>query len=250
MKLKDLVKYINDLLAVKEISDSSQNGLQVEKNGSVSRIGIAVDASLATFKKAKKRKVDFLIVHHGLFWSKPVEITGLYYKRISYLIKNDIALYGAHLPLDLHSELGNNAQIAKALHLLNVEPFGEYHGVPIGVMGKIAKSEKASEYVKMLENRFKVEFDKYLFGKKRIRKIGIVSGGGDSLVEDAVKSGLDLFISGELGHSTYHVMKEYKINCVFGGHYFTETFGVKALGNHLKEKFGIPVVFLDVPTGL
>ncbi|MCK4668481.1 Nif3-like dinuclear metal center hexameric protein [Candidatus Dependentiae bacterium] len=250
MNLKQLEKYLNDYLRVKEISDSSQNGLQVEMKGPVNRIGLAVDASLETFRKAKKKNVNLILVHHGLFWGQPIEITKLFYKRISFLIKNNIGLYASHLPLDMHPEVGNNAQIAEKLNLSNLKFFADYHGSDIGILGNLPKTLTYRSFIKNLKKVFKTDFKILHFGKAKVKKIGIISGGGGSFVEAAAQIGVDVYLTGEISHSSYHSIKEYGLNCVFGGHYFTETFGVKALGKHLKKKFNLTTIFLDSPTGM
>ncbi|HDS09221.1 MAG TPA: Nif3-like dinuclear metal center hexameric protein [Firmicutes bacterium] len=250
MDLKSLTGYLDTYLKIAEISDSSQNGLQVEMSGPVKRLGLAVDASEAAFRMGKKKKVDLIIVHHGLFWGKPFTVTDLYYNRISLLIKNNIGLYASHLPLDMHPEVGNNVQIARLLNLSKIKEFGEYHGNYIGVTGFLEKALCFSDFMKLLIKTFKSGFNSMPFGKKRIRKVGIVSGGGSSMIRDAVLEDADVFITGEVSHGNFHSVKEYKINLVTGGHYFTETFGVKSLGEHLRKKFGLQIQFLDIPTGL
>ncbi|MDD3627723.1 MAG: Nif3-like dinuclear metal center hexameric protein, partial [bacterium] len=227
MELFKLTGYLDKYLRISEISDSSQNGLQVEKQGSVKSIGLAVDASESTFKLALQKNVDMIIVHHGLFWGHPFLITELNYKRISLLVKNNIGLYASHLPLDMHPKVGNNAQIAKKLNLKKVKEFGEYHGNYIGMIGDLGRSLSFNDFLKQLKVLFKSDFIPYHFGKKTIKKVGIVSGGGASMLKDAVDYKADVFITGEISHGNYHSILEYKINLITGGHYFTETFGVK-----------------------
>lgn len=250
MKLKEITDYLDNYLRIGEIEDVSQNGLQVSCQVEINKAVFAVDASLEVFEKANEADADIIIVHHGLFWGNPFLITDINYDRIAYLIKNDMALYAAHLPLDMHPEVGNNAQLAEALGLVNLEEFGDYHGETIGIKGDLKNALEYNEFLEELRSKFNKDFLDFHFGRETIKSIGIISGGGSSMLKDARDAGVDLFFSGETGHSSYHTMKEYKLNAVFGGHYFTETFGVKALGQLLTEKFKLDTEFLDSPTGL
>ncbi|MBR9691358.1 Nif3-like dinuclear metal center hexameric protein [Candidatus Woesearchaeota archaeon] len=249
VKLNSIVRFLNKELNVRKILDSSRNGLQVKTNKDIKKIGFAVDACLSTFEKAKKAKVDLLIVHHGLKWKgqKYKEITK---KRENFLKKNKIALYGCHLPLDAHKRYGNNIKLCEILNLQKVKRFGKYHKTTIGFQGEFQKAKSIRVIANVLNKTLKTKTNIYPFGKNKIKKIAICSGYGIDLLEEAVKKGVDLFIVGETDHNSVNRTKDYKINVIEAGHYATETVGVKALMPLIKEKFNIQTRFIDNPTGL
>jgi len=251
MKLKKLVAYLDDTLNIKNFAaDSSMNGLQVEASSDVRRIATAVDVSDRSIRKADASDADLLIVHHGLFWGEPVPITGVMAKRIELLLSRGLSLYAAHLPLDAHPDIGNNAQLAGLLGLEKREQFGNYHGMTIGLCGLLPRPLVPAGIARKLKKGLGAETRIFRFGPERVRKLGIVSGAGASLVGDAAAAGCDTLLTGETSHSAYHTAREARLNLVCGGHYATETVGVKALGALLTAEFGLPVKFMDVPTGL
>ncbi len=250
MELYELVNYMDDYLKINEVDDASINGLQVEGKRDIKKICLGVDSSLEIFKEVSKRKADLLIVHHGIIWGGLKSIRGFVKERISYLLENDISLYGAHLPLDLHQEVGNNIQLTKILNLCDPVPFGSYRGVKIGYKGKYENSKNLKEICKNLENCLSAKVESFEFGPQNISSVGIVSGGGASAFEDCIKEGLDLFITGEPSHVIYHTAKEVGINLIFAGHYATEKLGVMALGKKIEDKYGVKTDFIDIPTGL
>lgn len=250
MKTKDFADYLDDLLKIRDVEDDSLNGLQVENSGEVNKVATAVDTSVEAIEKAKKLEANFLFVHHGLLWSKPVPLKGAIYRRIQLLIESDIALYAAHLPLDLHPELGNNAQVEKILGWTTIGDFGEYHGTVIGKEVEFDKPVRLSEIVDQLRERLNCEPKIWNFGPKQVKRLGYVSGGGLSMLRQAIDAGMDLYITGEPAHSFYWIAKEAGISVIFGGHYATETLGVKAVGEVIQKKFGLETVFIDLPTGL
>lgn len=250
MKTRDLSNYLDELLRIRAIEDDSINGLQVENGGKVEKVALAVDASAAAMERARDLDADFLFVHHGLFWGKPVPLTGSMYQRIRLLVESDIALYSAHLPLDLHPEVGNNAQIQKVLGWPTVGDFGEYHGTLIGKAVCFKEPVPFSAIVNQLRDGFQCEPIVWDFGSEKVERLGYVSGGGLSMLEQAIEAGMDAYITGEPKHTFYWTAKEARINVVFAGHYATETLGVKAVGEDLRKKFGLETVFIDLPTGL
>jgi len=245
-----LTEFLDQELRVAEISDSSVNGLQVANTGEINKIALAVDASQAAFEKAREERADMLIVHHGLLWEKPVPLTGLMYERVKTLIQNDICLYAAHLPLDLHPELGNNAQITQLMNWPEAEDFGEYHGSVIGKAVTLNKEMDVEDLIRLLKEKLDTPLTAWTFGSRNVRKLGIVSGGGLGMLQEAVDGKFDVFITGEPGHSHYWTAREAGIHVIFGGHYATETLGVKAVGRLLEKKWGMETVFIDLPTGL
>ena len=248
--LAALVTHCDTLLRTTAIGDydGAVNGLQVENSGAVTRIAATVDASLATVKFAIKAKADLLIVHHGLFWSPSHPWTGKKYELLRALIENNIAVYSSHLPLDAHPQLGNNAQLADALGFKKLRPFFETHGQPIGLQttANISRDELAASLGRATGAKPKV----IPGGAAICRRIGIVTGGAGGDLKKAAAAGVDTFITGEGPHWTYALAEELKLNVLYGGHYATETFGVKALAAHLSKKFRVPWTFLDHPTGL
>jgi len=251
MNRDELVQYLDSYLRVGEIEDASQNGLQVEAPGNVRKVAVAVDASLAAFQQAVAVGAQLLIVHHGLFWDKSLLLVGPHYRRIATLIQGGCGLYGVHLPLDAHPQAGNNAELARLLELQGTESFGDYHGVPIGVAGRLAPALSVSGVVERLNEALGSPAARVLAcGPERVERIGCVSGGAMSMVDQVAAAGLDTYITGETDHTFFHHAAELGINVLFWGHYATETLGVRALARHLEEQFDLATEFLDIPTGM
>lgn len=247
MDLKAITEYLDSELHIDAFEDTSHNGLQVENSGRVRRICAGVDASMAFFEAAALRKGDLLICHHGLSWGDSLKrITGLAYRRIRYLVEHDMALYACHLPLDAHPVLGNNAQIARALGLRGIKPFGLYHGTPIGCCGTLPRAVPYTEFKQQVKRLFGRMIGTMKFGKDRIRTVAIVSGGAADEVVQAAEAGIDLYITGEPKLSAWHPAQEHGINVLFAGHYATEVFGVRAVAERLQERFGIQAEFIDL----
>ena len=250
MELKKLNKFLDEYLKISEIEDVSVNGLQVEGKKNCEKICFAVDASLETFKLAKKENADMLFVHHGMIWGGIKKVTGINYIQLKFLIDNKISLYAAHLPLDKHEEVGNNIQFLKIFGInKNIEDFGKYHGIKIGYAGRFEKEKNLSDFVSEIEKQLNTKCKILKFGKEKIKSVGVVSGGAASLIDEAIEE-VDCFVTGEPSHQIYHIAKEGKINVIFAGHYATETVGVKAMAELIGKKFGIETKFIDVPTGL
>jgi dinuclear metal center YbgI/SA1388 family protein len=250
MKRDELVAYLDDYLQVKAIEDRSNNGLQVEGAEGVSCLAFAVDAGLAAFQGAQAAGAQMLIVHHGLFWGEPILVTGIHRRRLLALLDAGISLYASHLPLDLHPEVGNNATLARWLGLQGVAPFGNYRGQPIGVGGQLPEACSLDRFVTQVAGVLGEPVAQvWPFGPTAVLKVGIISGSAADLVDEAAAAGLDLFFTGEVSHSVYHQARELGINVVYGGHYATETAGLKALAGHLAARFALQTLFLDLPTG-
>jgi len=248
MELKKITAFLDRELRVRKIKDESVNGLQVIANKNIERVGFAVDGCLSTFEKAKKENVDLLIVHHGIKW-KPQKYKEQTNQRENYLKKNKISLYGVHLPLDAHSEYGNNIGLARILGLRKIKKFGVYHGESLGYSGIFEKSMSLNQIAGILNKSLKTKCSVLDYGKDKIKTIGIVSGGGSDAIEEAVKKKLDCFLLGETYHGGVCRIRDYKLNVILGGHYKTEIVGVKSLMPLLKEKFNVQTVFIDNPTG-
>ena len=246
----DIVEYADQYLRIAECGDWSHalNGLQVENSGRVTKIGAAVDASSRTFAAAQSEGVDLLIVHHGLFWPGVQPITGPLRRQLAFLFEHDIALYSAHLPLDVHPLVGNNAQLAAALGLETTEPFLEAKGQLVGL--KATAQIARDDLVRRLENSLGSLVKAFAHGPAQTERIGVVTGGAGSEIYAVAREGVDTFVTGEAPHWAAVAADELGINLLLGGHYATETFGVKALAGHLSERFGLPWKFVDAPTGL
>jgi dinuclear metal center YbgI/SA1388 family protein len=251
LNLHELVVYLDRYLDLANVPDypGAANGLQVENSGAVAKIAACTDACQATIEASVGIGADLMLVHHGLFWGRGLEpLTDRSYKRIRPLISNDIAVYSAHLPLDLHSEVGNNVQLAGGIDLSVSGRFAEFEGCAIGVWGELELSrEELTRRLADLLGR-----DPFLIpaGPDTTRRVGVVTGGAGAHIRDARDAGLDTFITGEGQHYTYFDADEWGLNVYYAGHYATETLGVKALARHLGEEFGLDWEFIDNPTGL
>lgn len=248
--LSKIVAYTNKLLRLDTFEDypGAVNGLQVENRGRVRRIASAVDASLATVKLAIDAQAELLVVHHGLFWSSSVPWTGRRYELLRQLLDNDLAVYSAHLPLDAHPRFGNNALLCRALGLRQLKPFFPSKGQMIGLRGRVAVER--DDLVIRLARAVGGPVKLLPGGPTHCRMIGVVTGGAGAELKLAAEAGVDTFITGEGPHWTFAQAEELGINVLYGGHYATETFGVKALGRHLARRYQVTWVFLDHPTGL
>jgi dinuclear metal center YbgI/SA1388 family protein len=242
--LNALVNYCNQRINCVGFPDypKALNGLQVENAGTVTHIGAAVDAGRLPFEKAVAAGVDFLIVHHGLFWNPPIPLTGNAYNKIQLLLQNNIALYSAHLPLDAHPEIGNNACIAHHLEAEIDSFIFPFEGRPIGVKAAITY-DRAS-----LKNRLTALFPQQKsleFGSAHPCRIAICSGSGSSVINQLQQNGCDTLITGEAQQHHYNLAQEAGINLYLCGHYATERFGVQALGKELANHFNLPFTFLE-----
>jgi dinuclear metal center YbgI/SA1388 family protein len=251
LRLDTLVRYLDDYLRLaEEVADAPEalNGLQVGNSGEITKLAAAVDLCAATVRLAAEQRADCLLVHHGLFWGGLRPLVGPAYTRVASLIKGNIALYAAHLPLDRHADVGNNSVLARMLGIKIRGDFGSYHGAPIGVWGEYSgtRDELTWAVTKALGTAPRV----FPFGPERVHRVGIVTGAGGSLIPQAAAAGLDTYITGEGQHWTFFDAEELALNVLYAGHYATETVGVKALAEHISKKFDLPWVFLDHPTGL
>ncbi len=253
MTLPEIDAYFRKILAIDEFArdDRSQNGIQIARSDSdISHIAFAVDASLETARRAAEWGAGLLVVHHGLFWSASLTITGVHYGRIREFIERDLALYAIHLPLDQHDTLGNNAVMADRLELEDREPFGEHHGKCIGWKGRLPAPMTLEQVSRQVFASADDQLGVLPFGPEQCRTVGIVSGGAPGDVTQAIDQGLDLFLTGEPSHTIYHHCLEAGINVIFGGHYQTEVWGVRALSTRCAQDLNLETTFMDLPTGL
>ncbi len=250
MHLDEVVRYLNELLSVPLTGDypNALNGLQVGNLGGLSKIGAAVDACEAVIGEAAAAGVDFLLVHHGLFWGGLSPLTGASYRKTRTILEADMAVYSAHLPLDAHPRFGNNALLAKAVGLGNGEPFFPDFGHPIG--WKFDAEINREVLRGLIERAVGGPVRLAPGGPVVARKIGIVTGGAGGGVARAASDGVDTFITGEGPHWSFTAAEELGVNLFYAGHYATETFGVKALAAEISKTFAVPWQFIDHPTGL
>jgi dinuclear metal center YbgI/SA1388 family protein len=249
MKTIDLIQYLDNYLNIQAISDYGPQGLQVEAdNDSIERIALAVDVAPPIIQAAAQWQADMLLVHHGILWRTVERIAGPLGARVRSLLQNNMHLYAAHLALDAHPEVGNNAQLANILGLKDVAWWCQVNGVDIGVIGTLDMPlTKLSEEV---ETRLNTQVRVLAHGAAHVQRLAIVSGFGADRVLEAKRMGADTLLTGEMSHANYWAASDYGMNVLFGGHYATETVGVRALGQHLAEQFGVSVRFFDFPTAM
>lgn len=257
--LVDIARYLDEYLRIREVPDEPDavNGLQVENSGEIGRIVAAVDASLETIADCGQPTSDhadaspLLLAHHGLFWDGNVPLTGRRLRRVRALLDHDIALYAAHIPLDVHPVIGNNVVLANRLGMAVGGWFGNYRGIPIGVWGD-APADLWRRDALPVRLREILGGDVRLIpgGPEQVRRVGIVTGGAGTMVAEAREAGLDTFVTGEGPHHTYFDAMEWGVNLIYAGHYATEQLGVQALAAHLSTQFQIPWEFHHHPTGL
>lgn len=242
-ELEAIVAYCAERLRVREIQDfeGASNGLQVQNAGKVTKIGAGVDANEATIHLAAEAGCDLLLVHHGLYWSPPWPVTGINYDKLHTLLIRGMALYSAHLPLDAHPELGNNAGVAQALGLRPCGGFAEYEGTEIGLVAEFSGARM--ELRERLSKAF-VRIAAMEFGSEGPRRVAILTGSGASVLE-LLPEGVDTLITGEVKQHHFTVAQERRLNLYCCGHYATEVFGVKALAAELAERFAVGWTFLD-----
>ena len=245
----ELLTYLDEYLQIAQIPDYGPQGLQVEADNShIQRVALAVDTAPVTIQAAAAWQADMLLVHHGIFWRNVEPLTGPLGARVRQLLANGINLYAAHLALDAHPEVGNNAVLAR---LLGVEVTGwwcEAKGTQIGVLGNLNISIEA--LLQKVNQQLQTDARLLSYGPKSVRRLAVVSGFGADRIAEAKANGADTFLTGETSHANYWGASDYGINVIFAGHYATETVGVKALGELLVQKFGLETQFFDFPTAM
>lgn len=252
MKLKELDSYFRSFLAIDDLAgtDISLNGVQVENSGDITCIAFAVDACMETFRRAKEAGAQMLFVHHGLFWGHEQCLTGSHYQRIKFLMDNNIALYAAHLPLDIQPVLGNNVSLARAAGLADLKPFGQFRGISVGVKGTFRAPVTTAQVISDLGYDSSELLACLSFGKEKNLTGAVITGGGEHDVNDAIDENVDLYITGDAAHVVYHTCLENKINMISAGHYRTEVYGVQNVAKKVADELSLKSVFIDVPTGL
>ncbi len=250
-QLNDIVSFCDTRIRRSEIKDfeGAYNGLQVENNGNIAKIGAAVDAGLIPFERAIAEGIDFLICHHGLFWTAPVPITGVNRTKLKTALDGNLAVYGAHLPLDCHPEIGNNALLAQAIGLKKIGSFLNYEGNDIATITEGLEGGRP-EIASRLKQIFPRTYQAIEYGSTQPERIGILTGSGQSAVNKLTAQGIDTLITGELRQQHFNMAQELKLNLYPCGHYATEVFGVKALAAEVAEKFNLEWAFIEEPCSL
>ncbi len=251
MKRDELVSYLDAYLRINDIADYGPQGLQVEtENQEVRRVALAVDVSPHIINTAVAWQADLLLVHHGILWRSVERIAGPLGERVRRLMKHGLNLYAAHLPLDAHPEVGNNAVLAQQLGVDIADWWCAPTGTPIGVIGPVAGAPHLADLVARVEQVLHAKTAVLAHGPQNVQRLAIVSGFGADKVAEAKALGADTFLTGETSHQNYWAAADYGLNVIFAGHYATETGGVKALGQHLAERFDLEVKFFDFPTNM
>ena len=251
MQRDDLVEYLNRYLRIDEIKDYGPQGLQVETdNSEIKRIALAVDVAPPIIRAAAEWDADMLLVHHGILWRTVERIAGPLGSRVRALLSSGINLYAAHLPLDAHPEVGNNAVLGNMLGILELNWWCDVNGTPLAVYGDMETKRPLDQFVAHVNKELGTDCRVLANGSDRVRKLAILSGFGADRIAEAQALGVDTFLTGEMSHANYWASADFGINVIFAGHYATETVGVKALGNLLNTTFGIETKFFDFPTGM
>ena len=257
VRLRSLVEYLDGYLDTATHPDypGALNGLQVESRGTdageseVKRVAAAVDASAESISSAVELGADLLIVHHGIFWGGPKPVKGPHGRRIRLLLESGLSLYSSHLPLDSHREVGNCILLTKRLGIEPRGRLGSYKERAIGWWGQLPEPVPVGDLCRHVGEAVGGPVRHVHGGPKLVDRIGVLTGAGGSVLEEACNLGLDLLVTGETGHSSYFDATEGGLHLLLGGHYNTETLGVKALAAHIEQRFGVPWGFIHQPTG-
>lgn len=250
MELAEITTFLDQELRIGEIPDypGAHNGLQLECEVPVTRMAAAVDASLSVIEQAVADGAQLLLVHHGMFWQGLQPVTGPWFRKLKTAFEGGLAVYSAHLPLDVHPRLGNNARLAEAIGLAADEAILEWKGIHLGLAGEMDLAR--DELVERVGTAVGGPVHLCPGGPVRPRRVGLVTGGAGSEIASAADAGIDTFITGEGPHWSFPLAEELGINVLYAGHYATETFGVRALATKLEGEFGLEWSFIDRPTGL
>lgn len=257
-QLQSICQFLDTLLEPHLYSDLALNGLQVEATSpeaNIQKIAVAVDAGQSVIESAITWGANILIVHHGIYWGRLQPITGILGRKIRTLVEGRCSLYASHLPLDGHREVGNGFELARYVDLRDIDGFFEIDGRTVGAHGVCSSPETIDFFLEKLASLpGAVRPVVFPFGPSKIERVAIVTGSGAQAIPLCDRGNgdrrFDLLISGEPKQEAYHSAKETGVNVIFAGHYATETFGVRALGARLKDRFDIETRFIDEPTGV
>lgn len=249
MHYSELVDYLDDYLQIHAIADYGPQGLQVEAaKADVKRVALTVDTAPKTIEAAAGWQADMMLVHHGILWREVQRIAGPFGARVRALLDHQIHLYAAHLALDAHPEVGNNAVLARMLQVEVEDWWCDAKGTKIGVLGRLNMPRE--QLLNQLSVQLHTQARLLAHGPERVQRIAIVSGFGADRVAEARELGADTLLTGETSHANYWAAEDWNMNVIFAGHYASETVGVRALGAHLAQKFDLEVSFLDFPTSM
>jgi len=243
-KRDEIIEYINNFLNINEFDDLSVNGLQVEGRVEIENIVLGVSVCERLFQTAVEQQAGMVIVHHGAFWKNaptPYILTGIFRKRMALLVKNDINLAAYHLPLDAHSEIGNNAGI---MQRLNIEPIMP---VEVGFLGRLNEPVPIETFAETVNNKLQTNAQVFPFGSPDVQQLLVLSGGSSRYYQLALDNGADTFLGGDMKENIVRELEEVGLNFIHAGHYNTEKFGVQALGEKLAQQFNISCKFVDIP---
>ena len=250
MKRDELVQYLDDYLHMHDVEDYGPNGLQVEGKAEVQRVVGLVDCHQPSVDAAVAHNADMMIVHHGIFWGPARRLTGSYGRLVRTMMAANLNLYAAHLALDAHQELGNNAELARRLDLHVIDWWANIKGTNLAALAEAPAGATLDDLVQKLERRVGPVNLVQAHGPQQVRRVGVLSGAAPNFIATAAEIGCDTFITGETDHAHYYDALNGGINVIFAGHYASETVGIQALGQHLVEKLGLTFEFVDLPTGL
>lgn len=251
MNINDLLTHLNAYLKIDEIDDYGPQGLQVEAaTQQVQRVALAVDTALPVIEAAADWGAQMLLVHHGLLWRSVERIAGPLGRRVRALLQHGVHLYAAHLPLDAHPEVGNNAELARLLDVQVEQWWCSPTNVPLAVLGDAPPDVTLDAFVARVEEKLNTKARVLAHGPQRVARVAILSGFGADEVAAARDLGADTFLTGETSHANYWAAADHDLNVIYAGHYATETVGVQALGRRLQEQFGLETRFFDFPTGM
>lgn len=243
-----LVRWLDAYLDAHAGKDFGPNGLQVQGRGQIRKIVTGVSACLDLFRKAQEKEADAVMVHHGIFWDwQSPRLTDMHYDRVAQLLFHGLNLLAYHLPLDRHPDVGNNAVACRALGLDDLEPFGQYAGLPVGFRGRFREPIPTPELLARCRDFYRREPLHFAGGPDVVETVGIISGGGQKDFVGAIEAGLDAYVTGEVSEWVMNTARESRTHFLSCGHYATEVCGIQALGDKVAERFGIEVEFVDVP---
>jgi dinuclear metal center YbgI/SA1388 family protein len=244
----EIVAHLDELLEIHSFTDYGPNGLQVPGADEVSRVVTGVSAQRELFERAAEAGAELVLCHHGLFWDfHPRAIGPAMKQRLKVLFDADISLAAYHLPLDAHPEVGNNALICERLGLERSEPMAEFKGRPIGFVGRSAEGIPFAELRRRCAEAFGQDPFVWDAGPETVHSVGVVSGGAQGTFHEAIAYGVDAFLTGETAEHVMAEAREAGVHYIGGGHYATETFGIRRLGDLVADRFGVQHTFVDIP---
>jgi dinuclear metal center YbgI/SA1388 family protein len=247
----ELVTYLDAYLRLAEFKDYGPQGLQVEaEKPTIGKIALSVDVAPAVVEAAAAWGADMLLVHHGILWRSVERLAGPLGQRVRLLLRHDMHLYAAHLPLDGHPEVGNNAVLAQMLGVAVAGWWCAPMGVPIGVYGEITAVTPLPHFTVTIQQQLNTTARVLAHGPAEVRRVAILSGFGADQVSAAKELGCDTLLTGETSHANYWAAADHGLNVIYAGHYATETVGVRALGRHLADQFNLETQFFDFPTAM